>query len=296
MKTSFALSTLLILFAGGLWAEIDKAKAIATTMIVKNVAMFDFLALQQGRGLHEHLRGVSFAEANNLIRSGKLVKAYGELQDLMTDTVGGAGNLLIEESKEFKEIILIELSEAEIDEIYGLLPKGDLRSMNDLGKLEPIFELNPRFSNLFWEFQMADGMMSERTMSFLSSDQYRNYLKDGFDKILTKHGYPLVISIDAEADIKGMWTHINQKEEIVEITRQGEGYVATKKVSTDNYVPQGETTFFFDLDFNNCKIQFAQENFTNPFLVDCKVFKISEDRIILSGPVNMGGFQLDRKF
>jgi hypothetical protein len=43
--------------------------------------------------------------------------------------------------------------------------------MNDLGKLEPIFELNPRFSNLFWEFQMADGMMSERTMSFLSSDQ-----------------------------------------------------------------------------------------------------------------------------
>ena len=278
------------------WAEIDKAEAIATTMIEKNVSMFDFLALQQGRGLHEHLRGVSFAEANKLIRSGKLVNAYRDLQDLMTDTIGGAGSLLIEESKEFKELILIELSEEEIEEIYSLLPKGDLRTMNDLGKLEPIFKQNPRFTNLFWEFQMSGGMGSERRMSFLSSEEYINYLRDGFDKILTKHGYPLVISIDTEVDIKGMWTHIRQKEEIVEITREGEGYVATKKVSKDDYVPQGEKTFFFDLDFNNCKIQFAQENFNNPFLVDCKVFEISEDRIVLSGPAGLGGFQLKRKF
>ena len=278
------------------WAEIDKAEAIATTMFVKNVSMYDFLALQQGRGLHEQLRGVSFAEANKLIRSGKLVNAYRELQDLMTDTIGGAGNLLIEESKEFKELILIELSEEEIDAIYNLLPKGDLRAMNDIEKLEPVYKQNPKFTSLLWEFQMSDGMMSERRQLFLSSEEYRNYLKDGFDKILTKHGYPLVISIDAEADIKGMWTHIRQKGEIVEITRQGEGYVATKKVSTDDYVPQGEKTFFFDLDFNNCQIQFAQENFTNPFLVDCKVFEISEDRIVLSGPAGMGGFQLKRKF
>ena len=296
MKKTFLTLSILLLFAGSVWDEIDKAEAIATTMIKKNISMFDFLTLQQGRGLHEHLRGVSFAEANTLIRSGKLVNAYGELQDLMTDTIGGVGNLLIEESKEFKEIILIELSEEEIDEIYNLLPKGDLRSMNDLGKLEPILEHNPRFANLFWEFQMADGMMSERRMSFVSSEEYMNYLRDGFDKILTKHGYPLVISIDAEADIKGMWTHIRQKGEIVEITRLGEGFVATKKVSTDDYVPQGEKTFFFDLDFNNCQIQFAQENFTNPFLVDCKVFEISEDRIVLSGPAGMGGFQLKRKF
>ena len=278
------------------WAEIDKAEAIATTMIKKNISMFDFLTLQQGRGLHEHLRGVSFAEANKLIRSGKLVNAYRDLQDLMTDTIGGAGNLLIEESKEFKELILIELSEEEIDAIYNLLPKGDLRTMNDIEKLEPVYKQNPKFTSLFWEFQMSDGMMSERRQLFLSSEEYRNYLKDGFDKILTKHGYPLVISIDAEADIKGMWTHISYEGEIVEITREGEGYVATKKVSTDEYVPQGEKTFFFDLDFNNCKIQFAQENFTNPFLVDCKVFEISEDRIILSSPKNMGGFQLKRKF
>ena len=266
------------------WAEIDKAEAIATTMFVKNVSMYDFLALQQGRGLHEHLRGVSFSEANKLIRSGKLVNAYRELQDLMTDTIGGAGNLLIEESKEFKELILIELSEEEIDAIYNLLPKGDLRTMNDIEKLEPVYKQNPKFTSLLWEFQMSDGMMSERRQLFLSSEEYRNYLKDGFDKILTKHGYPLVISIDAEVDIKGMWTHIRQKGEIVEITREGEGYVATKKVSTDSYVPQGEKTFFFDLDFNN------------PFLVDCKVFEISEDRIILSGPAGMGGFQLKRKF
>ena len=294
MKKLLLLISLLL--ATNAWAEIDKAEAIATTMFVKNVSMYDFLALQQGRGLHEHLRGVSFSEANKLIRSGKLVNAYRELQDLMTDTIGGAGNLLIEESKEFKELILIELSEEEIDAIYNLLPKGDLRTMNDIEMLEPVYKQNPKFTSLFMEFQMSDGIMSERRMSFLSSEEYKNYLKDGFDKILTKHGYPLVISIDAEVDIKGMWTHIRQKEEIVEITREGEGYVATKKVSKDDYVPQGEKTFFFDLDFNNCKIQFAQENFNNPFLVDCKVFEISEDRIVLSGPAGLGGFQLKRKF
>ena len=44
MKKIILIASLLM--AGGVWAEIDKAEAIATTMIVKNVAMFDFLALQ----------------------------------------------------------------------------------------------------------------------------------------------------------------------------------------------------------------------------------------------------------
>ena len=269
----------------------DKAEAIAHTFYVKNTGMFDFLTLQMGRTLHEQLRGISFTEANRLIRSGELVYAYGELQDLMTDTIGGAGNLLIEEAKEFKDIILAELSDEEIDKIYNLLPTGDLRTMNDLAKLEPINNQYPNFSKLNIDFFMS---VQERRQTLFASDEFNSYLEDGFDKILTKYGYPLVISIDTEADISGMWAHIRDEEEIVEIVKEDKGYIATKKVSKDEYVPQGEKTFSFDLNFENCKIQFAQENFQNPFLVDCKVFEISEDKIILSGPAGLGGFQLKR--
>ena len=91
----------------------NKAEVIAHTFYVKSTGMFDFLTLQMGRTLHEQLRGISFAEANRLIRSGELAYAYGELQDLMIDTIGGAGNLLIEEAKEFKDVILAELSDEE---------------------------------------------------------------------------------------------------------------------------------------------------------------------------------------
>jgi len=269
----------------------DKAEAIAHTFYVKNTGMFDFLTLQMGRTMHEQLRGISFTEANRLIRSGELVYAYGELQDLMTDTIGGAGNLLIEEAKEFKDIILAELSDEEIDKIYNLLPTGDLRTMNDLAKLEPINNQYPNFSKLNIDFFMS---VQERRQTLFASDEFNSYLEDGFDKILTKYGYPLVISIDTEADISGMWAHIRDEEEIVEIVKEDKGYIATKKVSKDEYVPQGEKTFSFDLNFENCKIQFAQENFQNPFLVDCKVFEISEDKIILSGPAGLGGFQLKR--
>ncbi|MDG2228745.1 MAG: hypothetical protein P8L74_01320 [Gammaproteobacteria bacterium] len=269
----------------------DKAEAIAHTFYVKNTGMFDFLTLQMGRTMHEQLRGISFTEANRLIRSGELVYAYGELQDLMTDMIGGAGNLLIEEAKEFKDIILAELSDEEIDKIYNLLPTGDLRTMNDLAKLEPINNQYPNFSKLNMDFFMS---VQERRQTLFASDEFNSYLEDGFDKILTKYGYPLVISIDTEADISGMWAHIRDEEEIVEIVKEDKGYIATKKVSKDEYVPQGEKTFSFDLNFENCKIQFAQENFQNPFLVDCKVFEISEDKIILSGPAGLGGFQLKR--
>jgi len=269
----------------------DKAEAIAHTFYVKNTGMFDFLTLQEGRKLHEQLRGISFAEANRLIRSGELVYAYGELQDLMTDTIGGAGNLLIEEAKEFKDVILAELSDEEIDKIYNLLPTGDLKTMNDLAKLEPIFNQYPNFSKLNMDFLMS---VQVRRLTLFGSDEFNSYIEDGFDKILTKYGYPLVISIDTEADISGMWAHIRGEEEIVEIVKEDKGYIATKKVSKDEYVPQGEKTFSFDLNFENCKIQFAQENFQNPFLVDCKVFEISEDKIILSGPAGLGGFQLKR--
>ncbi|MAJ30472.1 MAG: hypothetical protein CMQ73_04355 [Gammaproteobacteria bacterium] len=269
----------------------DKAEAIAHTFYVKNTGMFDFLTLQEGRKLHEQLRGISFAEANRLIRSGELVYAYGELQDLMTDTIGGAGNLLIEEAKEFKDVILAELSDEEIDKIYNLLPTGDLKTMNDLAKLEPIFNQYPNFSKLNMDFLMS---VQVRRLTLFGSDEFNSYIEDGFDKILTKYGYPLVISIDTEADISGMWAHIRDEEEIVEIVKEDEVYIATKKVSKDEYVPQGEKTFSFDLNFENCKIQFAQENFQNPFLVDCKVFEISEDKIILSGPAGLGGFQLKR--
>ncbi len=271
----------------------DKAEAIAHTFYVKNTGMFDFLTLQEGRTLHEQLRGISFAEANRLIRSGELVYAYGELQDLMTDTIGGAGNLLIEEAKEFKDVILAELSDEEIDKIYNLLPTGDLKTMNDLAKLEPIFNQYPNFSKLNMDFLDS---VQERRLTLFSSDKFNSYLEDGFDKILTKYGYPLVVSIDTEADILGMWAHMRDEGEIIEIIKENEGYIATKKVSKDEYVPEGEKTFSFDLDFENCKIQFAQENFQNPFLVDCKVFEISEDKIILSGPAGLGGFQLKRNF
>ena len=269
----------------------DKADTIAHTFYVKNTGMFDFLTLQEGRTLHEQLRGISFAEANRLIRSGELVYAYGELQDLMTDTIGGAGNLLIEEAKEFKDVILRELSDEEIGKIYNLLPKGDLKTMNDLAKFEPINSQYPNFSKLNMDF--LDSVL-ERRLTLFASDEFNNYLEDGFDKILTKYGYPLVISIDTEADISGMWVHMRDEGEIIEIIKEDEGYIATKKVSKDEYVPEGEKTFSFDLDFENCKIQFAQENFQNPFLVDCKVFEISKDKIILSGPAGLGGFQLKR--
>ena len=269
----------------------DKADAIARIFYVKSTGMFDFLTLQMGRTLHEQLRGISFAEANRLIRSGELVYAYGELQDLMTDTIGGAGNLLIEEAKEFKDLMLSELSDEEIGKIYNLLPKGDLKTMNDLAKFEPINSQYPNFSKLNMDF--LDSVL-ERRLTLITSEEFSSYLEDGFDKILTKYGYPLVISIDNEADISGMWELIGDEGEIVEIAKEDEGYIATKKVSKDEYVPQGEKTFSFDLNFENCKIQFAQENFQNPFLVDCKVFEISEDKIILSGPAGLGGFQLKR--
>ena len=271
----------------------DKADAIAHTFYVKNTGMFDFLTLQMGRTLHEQLRGISFAEANRLIRSGELAYAYGELQDLMIDTIGGAGNLLIEEAKEFKDVILAELSDKEIDNIYNLLPKGDLKTMNDLAKLDPINNQYPNFSELNLDFLMS---VQERRQTLFASDEFNSYLEDGFDKILTKYGYPLVISIDTEADISGLWTHMDDRGEIIEIVKEDKGYVATKKVSKDEYVPEGEKTFSFDLDFESCEIQFAQENFQNPFLVDCKVFEIGKDKIILSGPAGLGGFQLKRNY
>ena len=177
------------------------------------------------------------------------------------------------------------------DKIYNLLPAGDLKTMNDLAKLEPIFNQYPNFSKLNMDFLDS---VQERRLTLFASDEFNSYLEDGFDKILTKYGYPLVISIDTEADISGMWEHIRDEEEIVEITKEDEGYIATKKVSKDEYVPEGEKTFSFDLNFENCEIQFANENFQNPFLVNCKVFEISEDKIILSGPAGLGGFQLKR--
>ena len=213
----------------------DKAEAIAHTFYVKNTGMFDFLTLQEGRTLHEQLRGISFAEANRLIRSGELVYAYGELQDLMTDTIGGAGNLLIKEAKEFKDVILAELSDEEIDKIYNLLPTGDLKTMNDLAKFEPINSQYPNFSKLNMDF--LDSVL-ERRLTLFSSDKFNSYLEDGFDKILTKYGYPLVVSIDTEADILGMWVHMRDEGEIIEIIKEDEGYIATKKVSKDEYVPQ----------------------------------------------------------
>ena len=65
----------------------DKDEVIAHTFYVKSTGMFDFLTLQMGRTLHEQLRGISFAEANRLIRSGELAYAYGELQELIIDTI-----------------------------------------------------------------------------------------------------------------------------------------------------------------------------------------------------------------
>ena len=40
MKKTFLTLSILLLFAGSVWGEIDKAEAIATTMIEKNVSMF----------------------------------------------------------------------------------------------------------------------------------------------------------------------------------------------------------------------------------------------------------------
>ena len=295
MKKIFLSLSILLLFAGGVRSEVtieEKAERMANFFAFEDISVFDVMTLHQGRQLHEHLRGISFSEANHLIRSGELSEAYKELQDLLVE---GERELLLELAIEGKEQILANFSDEEINSFFSLLPKEKIRYLNDLSKLDPLFEKHGDLMMMIYSFKLSDEYMLRREFLY-QSKEYRKFIHEGFDNILTKHGYPLVISIDAEADIKGMWTHIRQKGEIVEITRQGEGFVATKKVSTDDYVPQGEKTFFFDLDFNNCQIQFAQENFTNPFLVDCKVFEISEDRIVLSGPAGMGGFQLKRKF
>ena len=101
------------------------------------------------------------------------------------------------------------------------------------------------------------------------------YLEGVFDRALTEHGYPHVQTIDWDADIRGRW---NAYFGVIDITRDADGYTGTKITGSAN-VPAGEIAFAFDLEYENCQAQRADEGFINPRWVDCKIHEATDTNL-----------------
>ena len=101
------------------------------------------------------------------------------------------------------------------------------------------------------------------------------YLEGVFDRALTEHGYPHVQTIDRDADIRGRW---NAYFGDIDITRDADGYTGTKITGSAN-VPAGEIAFTFDLEYENCQSQRADEGVINPRWVDCKIHEVTDTNL-----------------
>ena len=245
----------------------EKAEEIARFFYFKNTMSYDVFTLQMGREFHERLRGLDFSTVNGMIRSGELVPVYNKLFRAVIDFEGGIGPELEQCAQDTKEKLLQDLTPDQIDRFREILPEGEIRYQQDFTKLQPIWELG---------FDIVNGLPDmECMMNGMSKPTLIPYLEGVFDRALTEHGYPHVQTIDRDADIRGRW---NAYFGDIDITRDADGYTGTKITGSAN-VPAGEIAFTFDLEYENCQSQRADEGFINPRWVDCKIHEVTDTNL-----------------
>ena len=245
----------------------EKAEEIARFFYFKNTMSYDVFTLQMGREFHERLRGLDFSTVNGMIRSGELVPIYNKLFRAVIDFEGGIGPELEQCAQDTKQKLLQDLTPDQIDRFRELLPEGEIRYQQDFTKLQPIWELG---------FDIVNGLPDmECMMNGMSKPTLIPYLEGVFDRALTEHGYPHVQTIDWDADIRGRW---NAYFGVINITRNDDGYTGTKITGSAN-VPAGEIAFTFDLEYENCQAQRADEGFINPRWVDCKIHEVTDTNL-----------------
>lgn len=169
----------------------QQSKEMCHFFYFKIVSLFDFMSLERGRHMHEDLRDIPFVWANILIRSWELGEAYQELEAVMMDRVGGAGNILAAQEQKCNQKFRNTFTEEEISYLYENLPQHKIAAESDWDEIEYFFQVEG-MEEFFQEMTLSNKntSYSRKLTKFIGSKKFNNYIEDQWDKILTKHGHP----------------------------------------------------------------------------------------------------------
>jgi len=168
---------------------------------------------------------------------------------------------------------------------------------------------NQRTANGYWEYYHENGGIESKgnykdgkpeglwEFYFESRDikqrvTYKNGLKDGTEELYYDYYgeiRKIENSIEKDTDILGEWIgrYTGDGFETINISMVENQYIA-KKITGDEYVPAGEITFLLDKYFENCRMQFAELGFQNPYFIACDLLSLNSDSIALDvGDVGM---------